>query len=232
MNTIETLVFTRDSEPDAKLIASILKVAAKGMIFGEMESSLKLKPVHKGLLIQIMYRDYQDMVLKELDATFKVNNSRELALTLIHCVQDQCFSNEANKNVATQVGFALIVCKNLIRTAHLYEEIFSTNKNLIYKSSHIVFLARLKYCIKVLASVTHCSEAVASVEKKPFDNFLDSMRQLISPSLEHYKSDLIFNFLIKELIRKYSNSSIKFIMSDDNLKWIVPKDFVGEDLVT
>jgi hypothetical protein len=228
-NTIETLVFTRENEPDTLLIVSVLKVATKGIILGEMGCSLMLKPIYKRLIIQILFKNYHDMVLREFDTIFRADNSSELALILLDSVQDQCFSNDSNKNVNSQVEYASRTCSDLINKAHWYENLFSADKT--YQTSHIVFVARLKYCIKVLARITQSSEAVMSVNAALFEEYLAKMRQLIEPTLEDYKNDLIFNFLIKEIIRKYSNSSIKFIMSEDKLKWIVPKDLVGENLV-
>ena len=231
MNTIETLVFRKDAaSPDTKLVESVLNVVTKGFVLGERNVKLMIKPIYKSLLIQILYRNYNNAVCEKLNQTFrKEEGCKELALLFQDCIQTLCFKNVANKDLNLKIIYANEMAEELIQKLGLLDEIFD-NTTKFYHVDCLKLLAKFKYCLKVIASVASDPDAMHLADEVLFNKFNSNMKTLMEPTLHHYKNDTLYNYLIKEIIRKYSNSAIKHILGEENIKWMVPKELVGDDL--
>ena len=236
LNTIETLVFSKENVPDTKLVVSILRVITKCSVFGEYGVRLHIKPIYQDLIIQILFQNYCDIVNKQLDSWFKTNSgsdaSRSLALSFQKCVQDSLFttiaSYEADMN--KKVVYAISISDELKQKLQLLEEAFD-KKAKTYSVKCLIILAKFKFCLKILASLANSTDSIDSIDKKLFVQFNNQMKMVMLPTLSYYESDKLFNFLIKEIIRKYGNSSIKFIMAQEDLKWMIPTELTGDNLV-
>ncbi|CAF0704523.1 unnamed protein product [Brachionus calyciflorus] len=230
-NIINTLIFkSNDSIPDADLIESILRIATQGKIYAE--NSFYLDSRIRSLILQLIFRNYtmsSDYFNKWFANTeTDMRNNIDMALTFISCVEEANTNELINKNLDEQIQVADNICQVLLNNFNQLNLILNNQTKRLDIES-LAYLAKLKFCLKTLAKVTYSQEKLESIKNKPlFDSYNYKMQKLIEPSLQI--TDIVFNFLVKEFIRKFSFTSVKYILSNPNLKWMMPKKIIGDKI--
>lgn len=229
LNTVETLIFdsllpsTAETKPNERIVESILRTTTDAMIRHELRS-LQLHSAHRLLLLQLLFRHQDTLVALYLRNWFEQHNdhsplstlfgtTKQLSVFFVTCVQEMLVLRAGEKgelNVAKLVAGELRVpVANVIR-----------DQSQVFRVESLSYIARLKFLLKVLAKCVNNQEAMerAEAQSDAFDKVLSCVKELLEPSLSTTKT--AFDFLIKELIRKYGNASVKYIMSNEKIKWI------------
>lgn len=224
MNVIDNLVF-KLSIPNTDVIESILNVVTHRQI-GDLQNIIKLEPRTVSLLLQLVFRNYTKAKNDDfLNNWFlkaesnKFTSSFEVALNFHLCVEES-YSNELiNKSNDEQLQLAHNVCQELLRDELVLEHILS-DQSTLFKTEYLAYLAKLKFCLKILAKCSHSQEINDSINRNLFDSYTNDLRKLVEPTIQ--VTSTVFNFLVKEIIRKYGFGSFKYIINNQSLKWTIP----------
>lgn len=227
---MEHLIFS--SEPDVEVVNYVLNAALQSKIItNELEAfSLDLDDTTKKLLIQLIFKNYQKSY-KYLNEWFEQstqnNNNSEIALNFMLCVEEQFFDKTIEKTIDEEINTAKEVSQDLLSSPQL--EFILNDQRQTYNIESLFYLAKLKFVLKILAKATNNQDMLDSIKiQSQFNLLCSNVQTLIEPTLNY--TSLIYNFLIKELVRRYSFSSIKFISNNRALNWLTPKQIIGHNL--
>ena len=82
--------------------------------------------------------------------------------------------------------------------------------------------------LSILARLCYDAKTFASIKNKSlFDEFNAIVKEIVL-CLKPTSSKLI-NFIIKDMIRKYGSSSLKYVQSNSLINWMTPQDIIGDD---
>lgn len=127
-----------------------------------------------------------------------------------------------------QINHGLSICNEINESKPYLTSLFGPVSNeKTYSVEHLVIIGKLKCCIQIMAMFCNSQISMANTNPELFVAFNNKMKQLFV-DLNH---ETVFNYLIKLLIRKYGSGCIKYVMSNDTLKWITPKEIIGDNLV-
>lgn len=231
LNVVEKLIL--NASPVTTAIQSIFRVTIEGKICSdEHEQVLDLDQKTKKLLIQLLFKNFEKS-FDSLNEFFgrlnqKENYYTETALNFVSCVEESLLSETINLSIDEEIIFAEQISQHLLSDRQLLDSTLRDNtKN--YTIENLSYLARLKFVLKILAKVINSQEVLNTVKNETRLNFLSSnVRAIIEPTLAY--TTVVFNFLIKELVRRYSFNSIKYIHDVTAFNWITPKQIIGDNL--
>lgn len=226
LNTAERLVFEKSwssltNEINTKLVESIMQTVINASIRHEMTESVPIESSCRLRLLQMLFRNHDSMVGQSLAKYFDRSDrsltnvfgtSKQMAVFFTSCVQEM-YVDRARSD---ELSIACSIARELLADARVVETIRSTDNS--FSVDRLVTLAQLKFVIKVLAKCVYSQEAIDQLDNRLLETFLDSMRQVVEPSLQY--TSTVFCYLIKELIRKFGNASVKFIKANEHIKWI------------
>jgi len=258
-NTVEYLVFNdRNEPPDDETIDLILNSITEKELRSnnEQQQPFRIEPTYRALLIQIVFKNYNEKVIEHLDKWFKqgtitgqnqlFESSNELALLFQDCVHDQYIHNLTAKQqtLCDQITLANSVCAELLVASNQRTnliQIFKSRKmyHATYDVACLVVLAKLKFCLGTMSRACYSKDVFdAYKHQKEFKEFNTNLKNLITITFgqgeeAHTKgqTDTFINYLIKDMIRKYGSSSIKYVLAESDLSWMTPPSIIGNQEV-
>lgn len=226
LNTVETLIFS--ARPDINVIDTLFKVTIEGKICSNQQK-LDLNQKTKKLLTQLLFKNFEKSfdLLNDYFNQFKNNNDyTEIALNFVTCVEESLLNNAIS--IDEEIIIAEQISQSLLFEKHLLDSTLRSNTP-NYRVENLSYLAKLKFVLKILAKVTNSKEIMDTIKNETRLEFLlSNVRAMIEPTLNY--TNIVFNFLIKELVRRYSFNSIRYIHSVTSLNWITPKQIIGDNL--
>lgn len=159
----------------------------------------------------------------------------DLATLFQDCVYDEHIHKVTNLENHQQLQEAIRVCGE-IKQIQNSQKIFMEKKMYLkmYNVDFLLCLAKLKFCIFIMARVAHSSEHLELIANQvPFEEFNEMLRELVEKHF-HYmdKNEVVINYMIKELIRSYGSSSINYVLTNPKLNWITPKHLIDNEEVS
>ncbi len=243
VDVVESLCFSDETRPSDEAIELLLKSLTDKKIIALTPNShcLEIQQMHRYLLVQLLFKNYNEIVVKNLNKWFNSTDiighnkmfttHEEMAILFQNCVFDQYVNQVLNDSLDDQIFKANQICCELLAEKDSLRRIFEERK-IILKSFNVNFLikmAKLRFTVSVLVKASNSQESLDSIKssRQIFNDFNNKMNELIS--FIKQKSDTAINFLIKEIIRKYGSQSVKFVMYNENLNWMTPKEIIGDD---
>lgn len=239
LNTIETLVFEPTTQtsldvvgqlkPDSRLSDVILRAVVDGRVLYE-SMPYPILPPYRSLLIQLLFRNHNEMVSQYLKTWFTkgtadlssiFKSAKDMAIFFQGCIQD-LYVNQTRQVGTNELEVASSIAADLIKPSikGFLNEIMNSQED-VFGVDELEYIAKLKFVIKILAKLVNSQESVDAamgLNKKMFEKFCENMKSLIEPTAT--LTPTVFNYLVKELVRKFSYSSVKYIMASANIKWI------------
>jgi hypothetical protein len=156
-----------------------------------------------------------------------------MAILLQNTVEDIYHDDDEllYKDMDSKVKAAFQTSQGLIENKENLGDIFNANKDQReFDFKFVIYLAKLKYCLKMLAKFNCEEDILDKIENHHIlNNFTANCKTLLELPQCQGKNESIYQFLVKEIIRKYGSPQFKSISSHDELKWIVPKEIFGSD---
>jgi hypothetical protein len=247
-NAIEYLVFMNQSAPNDDTIDLILETITSKHLSGGGGVAFTIEPTFRKLLIQIIFKNYNQKVISHLEKWFReegnitgarslFESSNELALLFQDCVHDQLIHDLTTKNqtLKDQIDLANKECEYLLKKNQL-NQIFKRKKmyGATYEVTFLIDLAKLKFCLCTMSKSCH-SKDLFDLHNKDLTNFNKNLKELIHNTFgqsneehsQYGKTDTFINYLIKDMIRKYGSSSVKYILAEQELNWMAPGSIIG-----
>lgn len=236
LNTIETLVF-ESSQPQqeqaqeenmrtpASVIETIMTTITDGFVRHDLSAGVPIQPYYRMIIIQLLFRHHDTHVARFLKKWFdNVNDpslaglfasAKNIAIFYVGCVQEHYALLLNEITVADSIAVELLTASSVAATVCARDASFSVER--------LTYVAKLKFVLKVLAKCVSSQEAFERctrrlAESSVFQSLLKRVQQLLAPSLDN--THVVFNYLVKELIRKFGNDSVKFIMANESIKWM------------
>lgn len=245
LDAIESLCFDQSSslEPNNDTIDFILKSMTDKKL--TLDSAyFELKPIYLSLLLQIVFKNYNDNLISHLNKWFNstsfigqneiFRSGEEFAILFQNCVFDQYVSQFTKLEICLQLDLANKLALEIVKSLGILERILAERKIMgkTYAVNHLLILAKLKFCISVLTRFSHSEKVYESVKNlEILHEFNSNMHKIVEFSLSKFASPTktVINYLIKDLIRKYGSSSIKYVLSNPTLAWMAPKEIIGDN---
>jgi len=247
-NAIEYLVFMNQSAPNDETIDLILETITSKHLSGGGGVAFTIEPTYRKLLIQIIFKNYNQKVISHLEKWFReegnitgakslFESSNELALLFQDCVHDQLIHDLTMKNqtLKDQIDLANKECEYLLKKKQL-NQIFKRKKmyGSTYEVTFLIDLAKLKFCLCTMSKSCHSKDLYDS-HNKDLINLNKNLKELILITFgqteeehsQYGKTDTFINYLIKDMIRKYGSSSVKYILAEQELNWMAPGSIIG-----
>jgi hypothetical protein len=239
LKTLENLIFKSDLDND--IVIKLMKSLSEYSITSssDMYTYLSLKPNYVSLIFQSLFIKNESLVcgyLKEFINSVPSNQNLAkylypISLNLQNSLQQKYNLQLLKRNIDYQVGIVERITLELNKQ-NMIENIFTaTKRDNKLNVDYILYIAKLKLCLKILAKVTNSKIAFDCLEDKElFQEFNKRMKSILETSFNNAHTDTVFNYLIKELIRKYSSSSIKYVITNPDIKWMIPTVLIGDNL--
>ncbi len=236
LNMIEFLFKNEWQRSNRNLFEPVLEAVCEGKISNQ-EETVQITKYYRLCLLEFFYKNHLDFMLKHLESWFRnrcrlnFNDAVQMAILFENCVEEICHENDELKNTSleSKARVSFEISQALVKEKNTLKQIYSQDQK-EYSSKEIIYLAKLKFCLKMLAKF-NCSDDV--VDKLANDLHCQKFNSNIKTLLElpecHNKNKTIFEFIVKEIIRKYGSSQFKAISNNDQLNWIVPKEFFGNN---
>lgn len=129
-------------------------------------------------------------------------------------------------NENEKISHGLFICNEISESKPYLTSLFTPNSK-TYSVDYLVIIGKLKCCIQIMAMFCNSQLSMDKADTQLFAAFNGKMKMLFS----ELKHETIFNYLIKLLIRKYGSGCIKYVMSNEDLKWITPKEIIGDNFI-
>lgn len=209
------------------VIETILTTITDGYVrYDLMSTTLPVQAYYRMIIVQLLFRHHDQHVARFLKKWFQnradpslvsiFTTPKEMAIFFVGCVQ------EHYALLPNEIVVADSIAAELLATSTVVQTVCGARDTSHYGVEQLTDVAKLKFVLKVLAKCVSSQEAFErtrrQIEPSVFQNLLKRAQQLLAPSLE--RTHVVFNYLIKELIRKYGNDSVKFIMANEAIKWI------------
>lgn len=242
VDVVEMLCFRDNKRPNDDAIETILHAMTDRKIpTSTGTSSLTLGQVHRYLLVQIVFINYNEIVEKNLTVWFNTMNligqnkifasHEEMAILFLSCVFDYYVNQTLNESLDRQISSAHRICQDIVADLTQIDKMFNEKKifGKSYNVKYLLLLARIRFVTNVLVKSCHSQEALDSIQDtKLFEEFCANMKRLIEYS-QSRNTDTLINYLIKEIIRKYGSTSVKFLLYNEPLSWMTPREIIGDD---
>lgn len=157
--------------------------------------------------------------------------SEELAILFQNCVYDEYIQTLTGHDEIEQLTKANSICDQ-IKAAPNSSRIFKEKKVFLktYNVDFLLIMSKLKFCIFTMAKFSHEKKHIQATSL--FESLNLKLKDLIGNHFQFYENnEVLINYFIKELIRSYGSSSVKFVMANDRLNWITPQTLIGDDNV-
>ena len=247
VDIVECLCFRNNQRPNDDTIDSILKVITEKEMKSTENKIFPMNSISRSLLVQIVFKNYNEIVIKHLKNWF-INNSlvvglfessQEIALLFQNCVYDQYIHMASNLPIDRQLEFANKVMSELISPPNatnkegfkqIINKIFNEKRVMLksFEVNYLLILSKIKFVLSILSKLSYEENAFRSIEdKKLFHAFNTNLKEIVlylKPT-----SNKLINFIIKDMIRKYGSSSLKYVQSNTEINWMTPPDIIGDD---
>lgn len=243
LNVVELIFFSDDKHPNDRAVEAILRIITEAKIVSTDSVSsggsiLSIKSSNRSILLQLVFRNYSQLVEKNLSVWFNkcsligsgqiFDSSKELAIFFQNCVYDKYFNLLSTfKSELNQIEFALSICQEIIDSKASFVLIL-TERNNCYTVPALINVGKLKFCLEILSYLCIRHESMTGKTLQSFENFNAEIKTIVESTSA--VTDTIFNFLIKLIIRKHGSASIKQVIANEHLKWITPQNIIGDDL--
>ena len=239
LKTVEKLILKNDLDNDLviKLMKPLTEYSIKST--SGMYTDLNLKPNYVSIIFQSLFIMNESLVCGYLNNfTNSVSSDQNLAeflylisLNIQNSIQQKYNLQLLNRNIDYEVGIAERVTIELNKQNMIQNIFMATKQNNQLNVDYLLFIAKLKFCLKILAKVTNSKLSFDSLtDKELFQEFNGRIKSIVENSFNNGHTDIVFNYLIKELIRKYSSSSIKYVIVNPDIKWMIPTVLIGDNL--
>lgn len=226
------ILTTEKNGVDGKLVELFIKAFASGHVEDGLELRMPIEQANRRLLFKLLYKRYPDQVLKQLNPYFTSNQLNDhvlqVAVSVISCFEDT-FVCQLTPSLEQHSSLAIMMSEDLLANLHLLIEAFDP-KSARFTSNILLSLAKVKFCIKVAANLMHDQGSIDSIHPNLINKLNENLKAIITHVKEQRDCNILFNYLIKEFVRKHAFSSIKFVTSQPSLNWMVPREIIGEDL--
>jgi len=156
----------------------------------------------------------------------------DLAILFLDCVYDEHIHKITRFNLNDQISEATKVCGQ-IKSIQSSARIFSEKKMYLktYNVEFLLAIAKLKFCLFVMAKVVSPNNNnLDTGSLHAFHQFNTDLRSLIQTHFKYStNSEVIINYLAKELIRSYGSASLNRLLNTDNLNWIAPRHLINDN---
>ena len=156
-------------------------------------------------------------------------NATEMAILFSNSVEEICHVDEEleHADLANKVAMACQLSHDLLINKKVLALVFATEPHKEYNSSWLVYLAKLKYCLKMLVKY-NCGEE-SSINLDSFAQLNANLQRLFESVGSCKQLETLHNFIVKEIIRKYGSSQFKSVSNDEQLRWLVPNEIFGAE---
>lgn len=207
------------------------------------DQDIRLEIEYRTLLFQLVFKTCEkEIVVNYLKKWFSSElfiggdkNGIDVSVMFMSCLNEQLgqeTSELSNENLVTR---ALKYSSDLVEHKATFGKMFETHKKLgvTFDMNQLELIAKFKFTSGLLVRFVHSSHFFEMFRVMPgFDGFNENMKKLVTSMYDEHRTPTLANFLIKEFVRKHGSSSLNFIMSCEQLKWITPKSLVGEERVS
>lgn len=226
------------STPNPEVVELVLKTTMDCVRY-DLTTALPLLSDYRKLLLQLSFRLNNSHVARFLSDWFARRDdpslkqvfasAKEIAILYVACVQEHYVlltrtAPSSSRLISSELDIANTVAAELLSTCASANQVVCANK--CFDVERLAYLAKLKFVLKCVAKYVNSQEALdqCRAETHSLQRLLQRVKQLVEPTLAGQAgasaTPTVFNFLIKELIRKYGNGSVKFIMGQEHIKWI------------
>jgi hypothetical protein len=242
VDIIEGLCFKNYQKPNDDAIEAILKVITDQKIIVE-NNSFDLNLTNRSMLIQIVFRNYNQIVESHLTRWFDSKSfiganqvfatSQEISLLFQNCVFDNYVHQISNLSIDEQIKFAIPITDEIVKKTEgrILERIFNEKRGMLktFNVDFLLVLSKIKFILSILSKVSHDQETFEAIRNmQQFEKEFSSKIKRIIDSTAPTTNKLIF-YLIKDMIRKYGSSSVKYVQTNEKLSWMTPKDIIGDE---
>ena len=243
-NAVEFLFRNEGQYSHKKLVEPILEAVSEGKITVRDEQSyqLDLNEYYRLSLLEFFYKKHRDCMLRYLEPWFRnacklsTQNATKMAILFENCVQeiyhddDELVYNDPQAKINSALRLSAELVSDLVSERRILVSIFGGAGQKEFNVHFLLYLAKLKFCLKALAKF-NCNEELfeAFSRDASYLTFNANIRTLLELPECAKKNVKVFDYLVKEIIRKYGAASVKMLTNHDELSWMVPKDIFGVD---
>ena len=239
VDVVESLCFRRNQRPNDETVEAILQVITEKQI-KNANRHFNINLVSRSLLVQIVFKNYNEIVIRHLtdwfDASSRLvgkhelfSSSQEIALLFLNCVYDQYIHQTSSLSVDEQMQVSYKVLTDLLAEKPNLNGIFNEKRAMLktFDVKYLLVLSKLKFVLSVLSRLSYEQTVFESIQNKDlFAKFNSCIKETVESTTSTIK---LRHYLIKDMIRKYGSSSIKYVQTNETLKWMTPTEIIGDE---